>query len=114
MVTSDGLLRVLMSRPHCILLIKSMMSWEALCAREEDRSRQVAEVVGSGLLQKHLLFKLQVAQMLNLERTTTSLQQIVSSAPEAVWRASLLNTVPFGHVLTRPTTGAYSPDPNSH
>ena len=107
MVTSDWLFGTRMSRPQCILLINSMMSWEALCAREEDRSHLFAAVVCSGLLQKHLLPRLQLAQMLTLERTTTSLQHIVGFAHDAVWRASLLNTVPSEHVLARPapTTG---------
>ena len=71
-----------------------------------DTSSTQAALLSCGLLQRHLLPRLCLSDLLCIECVSTAFQHLICSAPDAVWTAVIARTVPPSHHLAKlPETG---------
>ena len=70
-----------------------------------DKGAYAAAILSSGFLQRHLLPRLSIFDLLRLQCVSTALQDVVCSASDSSWRAATARTTSRHHYLTRVQTG---------
>ena len=66
---------------------------------------ELVELLSSSLVQRHLLPRLCLDDLVSLENVSTAFRHHVRSAPEEAWAAAITRSVPPSHHLARVQTG---------
>ena len=86
----------------------STLEWTPTCHSLTHGSMaecSLDSLLSSSLLQRHLLPRLCLSDLLAVEHVSLAFRQLVTSAPDPVYGAALARTLPPSHRLARVQTG---------
>ena len=70
-----------------------------------DSGNTLAALLSCGLLQRHLITRLLVPDLLSAEAATAGFRHLITTLPDGVWREAIARTVVPGHPLAGAQSG---------
>lgn len=87
---------------HCVRnMYQSNAYSDDSCISESDSRDTVQDVLNSGLVQRRLLPRLGIAELLSLKYVSQPFLQLMAAVPDVVWKAAARRSLPPTHYLAQ-------------